>query len=152
MADVLEPASVADLILVEISGEKLNSLVVPRTRLEISLSMAPVGDDVHRSRVGASVRAFALVDGAPEDDDSTPLYEGSVAYIVRLVDEGPDDVWLDGSTVVNFVWPYLRAGLLEQASRLGTSQLSLPIAINATALQGADAAADVPDAAADADV
>src|SRR5665647_3154291 len=89
MAKALDPAEVADLTLVELSGEKLTSVLVPRIRLEISLSMAPVDEDPHRSRVSATARTFGVAEGAPEDDTTTPLYEGVVAYVLRFVDNGP---------------------------------------------------------------
>jgi len=145
MAKALDPADVADLTLVELSGEKLTNVLVPRIRLEISLSMAPVDEDPHRSRVSATARTFGVAEGAPEDDTTTPLYEGVVAYVIRFVDNGPDDEWVEGPPVVNFVWPYLRAGLIEQASRLGTLPLQLPIEIDATELRSTKAADDEAD-------
>ena len=134
MVERLDPADVLDLFIVELSGQKLTSLQTSRARLEMSLSMAPLDGDPHQSRVGVSVQTFGLAEGADDDDASTPLYEGSAAYVIRFVDDGDDDVTLDGLTVINFVWPYLRSGLIEQAARLGTLRLQLPLEIDPASL------------------
>ena len=134
MSERLDPLDVLDLSIVELSGQKLTSLVVPRARLELSLAMSPLDGDPHRSRVAASVRTFALIEGADDNDESTPLYEGSVAYVIQFVDDGPDDVALEGAPIVQFVWPYLRTGLIEQASRLASLRLQLPLEIDAATL------------------
>lgn len=146
MSERLDPLDVLDLSLVEISGQKLTSLLVPRARLELSLAMSPLDGDAHRSRVAASVRTFALIEGADDNDESNPLYEGSVAYVIQFVDDGPDDVALEGAAIVNFVWPYLRMGLIEQASRLASLRLQLPLEIDASTLVQTETSSGVAEA------
>lgn len=146
MSERLDPLDVLDLSLVELSGQKLTSLVVPRARLELSLAMSPLDGDPHRSRVGASVRTFALIEGVDDNDESNPLYEGSVAYVIQFVDDGPDDVTLEGAAIVNFAWPYLRMGLIEQASRLGSLRLQLPLEIDASTLVRTEASKGLAEA------
>jgi hypothetical protein len=145
MSERLDPLDVLDLSLVEISGQKLTSLLVPRARLELSLAMSPLDGDAHRSRVAASVRTFALIEGVDDNDESNLLYEGSVAYVIQFVDDGPDDVTLEGPPIVQFVWPYLRMGLIEQASRLG-SPLQLPLEIDESTLVPTETSSGVAEA------
>ena len=146
MSERLDPVDVLDLSLVELSGQRLTSLVVPRARLELSLTVSPLDADPHRSRVGASVRTFALIDGVDDNDESNLLYEGSAAYVIQFVDNGPDDVTLEGASIVQFVWPYLRMGLIEQASRLGSLPLQLPLEIDESTLVPTETSSGVAEA------
>jgi hypothetical protein len=141
MPDRLDPNEVLDLSIVELSGQRFTNFVAPSARLQISLTLTPVGDDRHQVRVAANVRTFVL-NGDSDEDESQPLYEGAAAYVLRFVDNGPDDVELAGPIVVNYMWPYLRMGLIEQASRLGSMPLQLPLEIDAEALMVSSSSSD----------
>ncbi|MFS0700281.1 hypothetical protein AB6N24_09945 [Cellulomonas sp. 179-A 4D5 NHS] len=139
MPEHIDPDDVLDLSIAELSGRRLSTQVSESKRVELQLSVGPVGEDLHFAQVTARVRTFV-----PEGQDDAQgaadaLYEGSVAYIVRFADHGADDVELDAGQIVTFVWPYLRLGLIEHASRLGADAPQLPLKVSTSSLVEAEA-------------
>lgn len=122
-------AGVSDLFLVGMNGKRFSNVITPKIRIALSLSSAPTEDDPNGARAEASVSAFPASEDATDQDE--PIYEGSVAYYIRLEQLYTD---LAGHDIVTLVWPYLRSGLVEHAARLGALALQLPINIEAEQL------------------
>lgn len=127
MSDVLGFEDLDSISLIAMSGRRVKTGAAGRAIGRLSFTSAPVVDDAHGLTVSASV---SLLLAGEDGSEPELMYEGAVTYYARLHDDGPDERDVNGRDVIPLMWPYLRVGLQEHASRLGVPVLGLAVSLS----------------------
>lgn len=117
---------IADVRLQSLNGTIETWRRPRKIRLTTAFSLT-IDDELSEVLVDVDIKVHGTDD--PESDEGELIYSGSAAHLVTF---NPDVQVTDdqdfGESVLDAVWPYVRAALVDHAKRVGGPPIHLPIA------------------------
>lgn len=108
---------IQDIVLIASAAERLVPQMSPELNVEMTVNTQTPDDDVQTTFVEATVTVVGV------EDESVPQATGRARLVVAT--SGASDA--DHDAIVVRAWPYLRAELATQFTRVGVFSVRFPV-------------------------